>query len=144
VVALRVQPRRPLLAVALLMFLWWPLAALLAARAPLAAIAAASFCASLGLAWANALWSTTLQQQIPRGSISRVSSFDWLGTLVLNPVGFALVGPLAAWVGVTTTLAAAATVVAAATVMVLCVPGVRHLGRPEIMADRSPLPEGTA
>jgi hypothetical protein len=49
----------------------------------------------------NTLWWTTLQQQIPPQSISRVISYDYAGSFALGPVGLALAGPLAAAIGVT-------------------------------------------
>ena len=37
---------------------------------------------------------------VPRELLGRVSSFDWLVSLALMPVAFALIGPLAEWIGV--------------------------------------------
>jgi hypothetical protein len=52
----------------------------------------------------NALWETTLQHHIPPSARSRVSAYDWLGSIALQPVGYALIGPLAAGVGVSAAL----------------------------------------
>jgi len=41
----------------------------------------------------NSLWETTLQRQIPDAALSRVSAYDWFGSLLMQPLGFALVGP---------------------------------------------------
>ena len=35
----------------------------------------------------NTLWETTLQQHIPPPSLSRVSAYDWFGSLLCEPVG---------------------------------------------------------
>ena len=48
-----------------------------------------------GAAFANALWFTTLQERIPPESISRVSAYDWMGSLALLPLGYLAAGPLA-------------------------------------------------
>ena len=52
----------------------------------------------------NVVWFTTLQRHIPEHAISRISSFDWLGSVVFNPIGYVLVGPLSGAIGVPQTL----------------------------------------
>ena len=49
-----------------------------------------------------AVWNTTLQTQIPRESLGRVTAWDWMSSLALWPVGLAVAGPLAQAFGVTT------------------------------------------
>ena len=49
----------------------------------------------------STIWSTCFQRTIPRESLSRVSAYDALGTMMLRPVGLAIAAPLAAAVGVT-------------------------------------------
>jgi MFS family permease len=125
--AIRVGASRPLL--------WGELACGVAALPalflglsfPVATIVAATFVRSLGIAWGDALWHTTMQQHVPERALSRVSALDWTGTLVLNPLGFALVGPLAAAVGVRATLVGSAALTAIATACAVTVPSVRNL-----------------
>ena len=50
------------------------------------------------------LWFTLFQREIPEQMQSRVSSYDVLGSFVLMPIGFAIVGPLSDAIGVTETL----------------------------------------
>ena len=64
----------------------------------------ASFCAGAGLAVHLTLWFTLFQREIPEQMQSRVSSYDVLGSFVLMPLGFAIVGPLSDAIGVTETL----------------------------------------
>ena len=45
------------------------------------------------------LWDTAMQQEIPQEKLSRLSSYDALGSLVLTPLGLAAAGPIAAAVG---------------------------------------------
>ena len=45
------------------------------------------------------LWITTLQQQIPKESLSKVMAYDVLGSLSLAPIGIAIAGPLAESIG---------------------------------------------
>jgi hypothetical protein len=99
---------------------------LLALPAATGVIAAGAFLAGAGVMTFNALWEATLQTEIPAASLSRVSAYDWLGSLALNPFGTALVGPLAAGLGISTTLLVFAAVVTVVNAFVLLLPGVRH------------------
>jgi MFS family permease len=49
-----------------------------------------------------AVWNTTLQTQIPKESLGRVTAWDWMASLALWPVGLAVAGPLAERFGVIT------------------------------------------
>ena len=48
-----------------------------------------------GFAMFDVSWDTALQERIPPYALSRVSSFDWMGSLALLPLGYLLAGPLA-------------------------------------------------
>jgi hypothetical protein len=76
-----------------------PLLVLLGAAAPLPVIVAAA--ALTGVAWMllTAIWESTLQARIPRAQLSRVSSYDWLGSTALMPLGLILAAPLGAALG---------------------------------------------
>ena len=101
---LRLKPRRPLL-IGLLVGLVPALPMfLLAVPAPLALIVVAALVGGVGNMTFNTLWETTLQQHIPEAARSRVSAYDWFGSLALQSVGFALIGPFAAAVGASTAL----------------------------------------
>lgn len=50
------------------------------------------------------VWETVLARHIPARALSRVSSYDWMGSLALLPVGFVLAGPLGAALGARTVL----------------------------------------
>jgi hypothetical protein len=50
------------------------------------------------------LWESTLQSKVPPEIVSRVSSYDWMGSIVFSPLGFLLVGVVAAAYGATTIL----------------------------------------
>jgi MFS family permease len=101
---LRFRPRRPLLVAVLVGLLPAGTMLLLAIPAPLALIAVAALLAGIGGTVFNTLWETTLQQYIPADARSRVSSYDWFGSLALQAVGFALIGPFAGVVGTSTAL----------------------------------------
>jgi MFS family permease len=93
VTVLRIKPHRPLVAACIAVVPWAIPPAMLALRAPVFAIAAVAFISGAGLMIFNSLWETTLQRHIPDASLSRVSAYDWFGSLMMQPLGFALVGP---------------------------------------------------
>ena len=47
-----------------------------------------------GLALFDVWWQTALAQRVPPHALSRVSSYDWMGSLALLPFGYLLAGPL--------------------------------------------------
>ena len=98
-VALHFRPRRPLVAATVATAGFIPLPALLAAAAPVALIAPAAALGGAGPALCGTLWDTTMQQQVPTEVLSRVSAYDWAGSVALLPVGYALAGPMAALIG---------------------------------------------
>jgi predicted MFS family arabinose efflux permease len=104
VVALRVRVRQPLaFGSALVAFLALP-TALLALRAPAIVVAAGALLAGLGNMVFNALWETALQKHVAPAALSRVSAYDWFGSLAFQPLGLAIAGPAAAALGTSTTL----------------------------------------
>ena len=129
-IALRVRPKRPLVACTL-----WaiPLAgqALVLVVAPSTwLLSVASFCAGAGLAVHLTLWFTLFQREIPEQMQSRVSSYDVLGSFVLMPIGFAIVGPLSDAIGVTETLWLSFGVMLTTWALILSLPSVWALKAP--------------
>ncbi len=130
VAAMRFRPRRVLAPGFLLVGAWALEPGLLARPFPAVVIAAAAALGFGALAFSNAMWLTTLQERIPPELLSRVSSFDWLGSRALQPAGYALAGPLAALIGIPATLIAGAAAHASASVAIAVTPSVRRLERP--------------
>jgi Transmembrane secretion effector len=130
--SLRLRPARPLLTSCLLLLPTAGSLAALGAVAPVWALCLTGFIASAGVTSADILWVTTFQRQIPEHLLSRLSSFDWLGSVALNPIGYALVGPLANQIGIAETIYCAAAINAAVTLVVATVPAIRQ--------QRSPTP----
>lgn len=95
-VGLRWRPRRPLLVGLLLMFLWPLQNAVLALSAPEALVIAFATATGFGFSLFGIWWEVALARFIPPAALSRVSAYDWMGSLALLPLGFALAGPLAA------------------------------------------------
>jgi MFS family permease len=69
-----------------------------------AVIAAVGFFAGVGQEVFGVNWVTAMQQHVPRRVLSRVNSYDALGSFVFIPLGLVIAGPLAARFGVTETL----------------------------------------
>ncbi len=127
IVALRIRPRRPFFAAFLAYTPFAIPVVLLALHVPAPAIAVGACLAGLGLLLGNALWETTLQQQVPPGVLSRVVAYDWFGTLAFQPVGFAIVGPLAEGIGKSPTLWLSAAAMLSVTTWALSLPSVRAI-----------------
>ena len=98
-VALRWRPARPML-IGLLLTFFWPLQSILFALvAPEAVVIVLALVAGYGFSLFGIWWETALAGHIPPAALSRVSAYDWMGSLALLPVGFAIAGPLAAVFG---------------------------------------------
>ena len=77
------------------------------------------------------VWATTKQRHVPSGMLGRVSSLDWLISIGLLPLSFALTGPVSDLVGARAALVGAAVLGAVVTLAALFVPGVRAVEEPE-------------
>ena len=75
------------------------------------------------------VWSTLMQREVPGQLLGRVTSLDWLVSLSLTPVSFALTGPIASAVGIRQTLVGAGVLGAGITIAFLFLPGMRDLER---------------
>jgi predicted MFS family arabinose efflux permease len=129
IVALRVQPPRPLATAFALILFEIPVYLTLAAAAPVAVIAALAFVSAGAFNFANTLWNTVLQTNIPPHALSRVSSYDWLGSLVFLPAGYLLAGPAAEAFGVSEMLVFAAAWSLVSTLVVLSLEPIRGVRR---------------
>jgi hypothetical protein len=83
------------------------------------------------------IWTTLLQQRVPRELLGRVSSLDWLVSTGLVPVSFALTGPVAAIVGPEATIVGASVLGAVLMSALLFYPGVRDPERERLDAAGS-------
>jgi len=134
-VMLRWNPKRPLLVATVVTVAWaWPLVAL-AVRAPVYVIASGGFVAGVGLTVFGTLWTTTMQREVPTEVLSRVSAYDWFGSLVFLPIGMAIVGPIAATCGITATMVGAAIALIVLVGITLTVPSITKLRSP-LVANR--------
>lgn len=126
---LRIKPRRPLLLASIVIVPNAVPIILLALRLPWESLAVAELITGFGNMLFNTLWETTLQQHIPPASLSRVSAYDWFGSLLCQPLGLALAGVAAAAIGMSSTLWIAAAVDFVAVAVILATPSVWNLRR---------------
>jgi MFS family permease len=125
--ALRLRVTRPLVVSELVVVPSGFLLFALAVPLPLAAIAAVGFFVGLGFALGENLYVTAFQRNIPEHALSRISSYDWFGSVALNPIGYALIGPIAATIGIPETLVIAGLLNVLVCIGVVLVPSVRAI-----------------
>jgi MFS family permease len=128
-ILLRLRLRRLLLAATLGYLLTIPFVLGLAGPLPVAGLILLAALAGIGSETFQVLWDTTMQQEIPQEKLSRVSSYDALGSFVLIPLGVAIVGPVSAVLGTRETILGAAAISLTATLAVLFVHDVRTIER---------------
>jgi MFS family permease len=137
-VALNIRPRYPLLvSETCVLFFALPIF-LLAVPSATAVIVAGALVGGATVSLAEILYETTQAQQIPPEALSRVTAYDWLGSLALEPIGLALIGPVAAGLGISTTLWLSAVALTLLQAAVLAVPSVRRLEA--VPAEPAPVP----
>jgi hypothetical protein len=81
------------------------------------------------------VWATTKQRHVPGALLGRVSSLDWLISVGLLPLSFALTGPVSAAIGARATLVGAGVLGATVTLAALLVPGMLVLDRRRAEGD---------
>lgn len=85
------------------------------------------------------LWLTTMQAEVPPESLSRVASYDALGSLMLGPLGLVLAGPAILAFGVNAALIGTGVIMIAVTLAALCAPEVRSLRARPVVREPSVL-----
>jgi hypothetical protein len=65
-----------------------------AAGAPLALVVVCAFATGFGFSLLMIWWETALAHHIPPAALSRVSAWDWMGSLAFLPLGYLVSGPL--------------------------------------------------
>jgi MFS family permease len=126
---LRWRPRRLLRVATYSVFGTILLALALARPFPLPVVVGAAFLTGMFLEVFGVLWDTTIQQEIPQEKLSRIASYDALGSWVLTPIGLIVAGPIAAAIGTKATFIGAAALTVGATALVLLSHDVRTLER---------------
>jgi MFS family permease len=136
---IRVRPQRPLIVATLSFATFSVPPALLAAGASTPLLAAGALLSGAGMMLGISVWESTLQRHIPADSLSRVSAYDWFGSLAFQPLGLGIAGPIAAALGADTTLWLASAVIAASILGLLAIRDIRTLpAAPRALASPDP------
>jgi MFS family permease len=126
-IALKIKPKFPMRFLMLssftITFYIWTMAR----PQSLALIAFGAFLFGITLDLWGTLWSTALQRKVPRDSLSRVSSFDAMGSMIFKPVGLAIAAPLSVLFGIDNFLLILAGITAVAILLPLFDPTVRNM-----------------
>ena len=127
VISLRWRPERPLLT-AFVLNLGWPAAIVVfAAGAPRPLLVTLFVLAGAGFSLFEVWWQTALAQRIPPHALSRVSSYDWMGSLALLPLGYLLAGPIGEAVGPAEVMIAGGSIGLVIASLGFAIPDVRRL-----------------
>ena len=129
VVSLRLPMRHPLRVGLVSVLLAAPFFVVLALAPALLPLAVLALLAGLGIEVFSVGWDVSLQEHIPTDRLSRVYSYDMLGSFAMVPLGQIMVGPVAAAVGAPATVLSVVAVSTACLLAVLAVPSVHNLGR---------------
>jgi MFS family permease len=137
-IAIKVKPKYPMRFLMIssftITFYIWSLAK----PQSLLMIAFGAFLFGITLDLWGTLWSTALQRKVPRDSLSRVSAFDAMGSMMFRPVGLAIAAPLSTLVGIENFLQILAAITVVAIVIPLLDPQVRNMSYEDLprKADR--------
>lgn len=123
----RYKPKYPLFYCGLLSFTAALYVFLLRPTTPLLVIAGAALLWGITIESWTIHWMTALQIHIPRESLSRVSSYDMTFSLIFQPIGLAIAGPMIAGLGIARTSLIGAIVVAVVIFCILLEPTIRKL-----------------
>jgi MFS family permease len=118
---------RPLRNTLLLAFLWPAMSIVLAIGIPRGLAGAWMVVAGVESGLFMVTWETALARHIPPAALSRVSSYDWMGSLALLPVGYVAAGPLASVFGARTVLGVGGAIGVVATSLTLLPRSTREL-----------------
>ena len=131
-IAIKVKPKYPMRFLMLSSFTITFYIAALAKPQSLAVIAVCAFLFGITLDLWGTLWSTALQRKVPRDSLSRVSSFDAMGSLMFRPIGLAIAAPLSTLLGIETFIYILAIITVFAIVLPLFNSEVRNMSYEEM------------
>jgi MFS family permease len=136
------RPRFPM-RLAMLAIMAWPVAAVLyAAGVTLLVVIPATALAGVGIALFDVWWLTALSERIPPEKLSRVTSYDWMISLALLPLGYVLAGPLASALGAVEVMIGGSALASVAFALGLLPRETRMLERLAGREERGRLPSG--
>jgi MFS family permease len=130
-IGFRWLPRHPM-RIGMLLTLPWPVSlAAFALGLPVPLVLCIFLLDGVGVALFGIWWETALAERVPPHMLSRVTAYDWMGSLALLPLGYVLAGPLGEALGATEVLIGGSLIALAALTGALLVRDVRALTRLE-------------
>ena len=131
VIGFRWRPRHPM-RTGMLLTLPWPVSlAAFALGLPEPLVLPLFLLDGIGVALFGIWWETALAERVPPHMLSRVTAYDWMGSLALLPLGYVLAGPLGEALGATEVLIGGSVIAFTALAATLLVRDVRALTRRE-------------
>jgi MFS family permease len=130
-IGFRWRPRHPMRTGMLLALPWAVSFGAFALGLPVALLVVISFVAGTGVALFGIWWETALAERVPAHTLSRVTAYDWMGSLALLPIGYVLAGPLGEKFGAVEVLTVGSAIALAALLCAFLVKDVRSLARLE-------------
>ncbi|MEI7560842.1 MAG: MFS transporter [Actinomycetes bacterium] len=131
-IAIKVKPKFPMRFLMMssftITFYIWSLAK----PQSLALIAIGAFLFGITLDLWGTLWTTALQRKVPKDSLSRVSSFDAMGSLLFRPVGLAIAGPMSSLLGIENFILILAGITVVCIILPLLDPTVRNMSYEDV------------
>jgi len=128
-ILLRVPLRRPLRLGMMGMAVFALPLTMLGVHPAVVLLAVAAFIAGTGHELFSTGWNIAMMENIPGDRLSRVSSYDMLGSFIVMPIGTLVYGWLITHADTTVVLVSSAAVYAACAVIALAVPDVWRMGR---------------
>ena len=130
-IGFRWRPRHPM-RMGMLLALAWPASfGVFAVGLPVAVVLVVFVLAGTGVALFGIWWETALAERVPPHMLSRVTAYDWMGSLALLPLGYVLAGPIGEQLGAVEVLVGGSAVALLALMSSLLVRDVRSLTRLE-------------
>jgi predicted MFS family arabinose efflux permease len=127
-IGFRWRPRFPM-RTGMLLSLPLPVAfACFALGLPVALLLPAFVLSGTGIALFDIWWQTALAERVPPHMLSRVTAYDWMGSLALLPIGYVLAGPLGEAFGAIEVLSVGSAIAIAARTATLASREVWNLG----------------
>jgi MFS family permease len=130
-IGFRWRPRHPM-RMGMLLALGLPISlGLFGLGLPVAVLLPVFVFAGMGIALFDIWWHTALAERVPPHMLSRVTAYDWMGSLALLPIGYVLAGPLGEALGEVEVLSVGSAIALAALAGALLFRDVRQLRRLE-------------
>ena len=137
-VSLKVRPKHPLVIALSAQFAVAGWIVTMGATNLIPLIMISAFFAGIAFDFFFVLWQTAMQSNIPRESLSRVSSYDAFGSLALAPLGLIVAGPITEKFGSSTTLLVMGALFIVILAVMISVPAVRQLEGKTAESEENP------